>query len=147
MTADLEAESVARRVADAMREADAATRSAGVELVDVGPGRAVTRLVVERRHVNGHGVCHGGYLFLLADSAFAYACNSYGTPTVAAGAEITFLRPGQLGDQLVAQAEVRSRAGRSGVYDVTVRSGDEVVAEFRGRARAVPSMPQPPGLS
>jgi acyl-CoA thioesterase len=140
MTADLEAESVARRVADAMREADAATTGAGVELVDVGPGRAVTRLVVERRHVNGHGVCHGGYLFLLADSAFAYACNSYGTPTVAAGAEITFLRPGLLGDELVAEAEVRSRAGRSGVYDVTVRSGDEVVAEFRGRSRAVPSM-------
>lgn len=147
MTADLEAESLARRVAEAMRGADAATTGAGVELVDVGPGRAVTRLVVERRHVNGHGMCHGGYLFLLADSAFAYACNSYGTPTVAAGAEIIFLRPARLGDELVARAEVRSRSGRSGVYDVTVRAGDEAVAEFRGRARAVPSMPQPSGLS
>jgi acyl-CoA thioesterase len=134
MTADLEAESLARRVADVMRGADAATAEAGVELLDVGPGRAVARLVVASRHVNGHGVCHGGYLFLLADSAFAYACNSYGTPAVAAGAEITFLRPALPGDELVAEARVRSSAGRSGVYDVTVRAGDTVVAEFRGHS-------------
>ncbi|WP_028924356.1 hydroxyphenylacetyl-CoA thioesterase PaaI [Pseudonocardia acaciae] len=146
MTADLEAESLARRVADAMRGADAATTGAGVELVEVGPGRALARLVVERRHVNGHGLCHGGYLFLLADAAFAYACNSYGTPTVAAGAEITFLRPGKLGDELRAEARVRAAAGRTGVYDVTIRVGDAVVAEFRGHSREVPSMPQPPGV-
>jgi acyl-CoA thioesterase len=146
MTADVEPESLAWRVAEAMRASDAATTGAGVELVDVGPGRAVTRLTVAARHVNGHGVCHGGYLFLLADSAFAYACNSFGTSTVAAGGEISFLRPGRLGDELVARAELRSEVGRSGIYDVTVRVGDTVLAEFRGRARSVPSMPPPPGL-
>jgi acyl-CoA thioesterase len=128
-----------------MQAADVAAAGAGVELVDVGPGRAVTRLTVAERHVNGHGLCHGGYLFLLADSAFALACNSFGTPTVAAAADIVFLRPGRLGERLDAEATLRSDAGRSGVYDVTVRAGDDVVAEFRGRSRTVPSMPQVPG--
>jgi acyl-CoA thioesterase len=146
MTAELEAKSLAWRVAEAMRASDAAAAGAGVELVDVGPGRAVTRLTVTERHVNGHGVCHGGYLFLLADTAFAYACNSFGTPTVAAGGEISFLQPGRLGDELVAHAALRSEVGRSGIYDVTVRAGDVVVAEFRGRSRSVPSMPHPPGF-
>jgi acyl-CoA thioesterase len=147
MTAEVEARALARRVAEAMWAADAAAAGAGVELVDVGPGWAVTRLRVAERHVNGHGVCHGGYLFLLADAAFAYACNSFGTPTVAAGAEISFLRQSRLGDELVACAELRSAAGRSGVYDVTIRAGEAVVAEFRGRGRAVPSLPHPPGFN
>jgi acyl-CoA thioesterase len=147
MTADVEADALARRVAEAMRASDAAAAGAGVELVEVGPGWAVTRLRVADRHVNGHGVCHGGYLFLLADAAFAYACNSFGTPTVAAGADISFLRQGQLGDELVARAQRRSTAGRSGIYDVTVRTGEAVVAEFRGRSRAVPSLPHPSGCT
>jgi acyl-CoA thioesterase len=147
MTAEVEARALARRVAEAMRAADAAAAGAGVELVDVGPGWAVTRLRVAEPHVNGHGVCHGGYLFLLADAAFAYACNSFGTPTVAAGAEISFLRQSRLGDELVARAELRSAAGRSGVYDVTIRAGEAVVAEFRGRSRVVPSLPHPPGFN
>jgi acyl-CoA thioesterase len=135
---------VARRTAAAMERADAAGRGAGVQLLDVGPGRACVALTVESRHVNGHGICHGGYLFLLADAALAYASNSYGTSAVAQGADITFLRPVALGAQLVAEAVERAKAGRSCLYDVTVRDGDEAVAEFRGRTRQVPGLPPPP---
>ncbi|GAA5144699.1 hypothetical protein GCM10023321_01510 [Pseudonocardia eucalypti] len=121
-----------------MRAADAASAGAGVEVVSVSPGRASARLVVRERHVNGHAVAHGGYLFLLADTAFAYACNSFGVPTLAAGADITFMRSARLGDELVAEAQLRASSGRSGIYDVTVRCGETVVAEFRGRSRSVP---------
>ena len=138
-------EKQARHVAETMRAADAAAAEAGVELVDAGLGRAVARMTVTERHVNGYGMCHGGYLFLLADSAFAYACNSFGVPTVAAAADIVFLRPGALGERLEAEAVLRSTSGRSGVYDVTVRGDDgSVVAEFRGRSRQTPSMPPIP---
>jgi acyl-CoA thioesterase len=85
--------------------------------------------------VNGHAIAHGGYLFLLADTAFACACNSHGPVTVAAGADITFVAPARAGEVLVATAAERVRYGRSGVYDVTVRRGDQIVAEFRGRSR------------
>jgi acyl-CoA thioesterase len=138
-------EATARRVAAAMERADEAGRTAGVRLLDVGPGRARTALTVEPRHLNGHGMCHGGYLFLLADAAFAYACNSYGVSAVAAGADIDFLRPVPLGAELVAEAAERARAGRSGLYDVSVRVAGEVVAEFRGRARQVPGLAGPGG--
>jgi acyl-CoA thioesterase len=134
---------VARRTAAAMERADAAGRGAGVRLLDVGPGRARVALTVEPRHVNGHGICHGGYLFLLADAALAYASNSYGTSAVASGADIAFLRPVPLGAELVAEAVERAMTGRSGLYDVTVRDGDEAVAEFRGRTRQVPGLPPP----
>jgi acyl-CoA thioesterase len=134
---------VARAAAAAMEHADAAAREAGVRLVDVAPGRARTALTVAARHLNGHGLCHGGYVFLLADSAFAYACNSFGVSTVASGADVTFLRPAGPGDELVAEAQLRGSAGRSGIYDVTVRCGDVVVAEFRGRSRTVPGLPAP----
>jgi acyl-CoA thioesterase len=88
--------------------------------------------------INGHDICHGGYVFLLADSAFAFACNSYDHVTVASGADISFVAPARLGDDLVAVAEERTRFGRSGVYDVTVRRADgHVIAEFRGRSRTV----------
>ncbi|WP_344419605.1 hydroxyphenylacetyl-CoA thioesterase PaaI [Pseudonocardia ailaonensis] len=126
-----------------MEEHDAAIRGAGIRLLDVGPGRARTALTVEDRHVNGHGIAHGGYLFFLADAAFSFACNSHGTSTMAAGADVTFVRAARLGDDLVAEATERVRSGRSGLYDVTVRVGDEVVAEFRGRSRAVPGLPAP----
>jgi phenylacetic acid degradation protein PaaD len=85
--------------------------------------------------INGHGITHGGYLFLLADTAFACACNSRGRVTVAAGADITFIAPARDGDLLVAAAAERVSYGRSGLYDVTVRRGNEIVAEFRGRSR------------
>lgn len=123
---------------------DAASRGAGIRLVDVGPGRARTALTIQDRHVNGHGIVHGGYLFFLADAAFGYACNSRGVSTVAAGADITFLRAARLGDELEAEAVERAVAGKSGLYDVTIRSATgEIVAEFRGRSRAVQHLPAP----
>lgn len=134
---------IARRAAAAMERADAAARGAGIRLLDVGPGAAAVTLTVAGQHLNGHGICHGGYVFLLADAALAYASNSHGVSAVAAGADITFLRPGALGDELVATAVQRATAGRSGLYDVTVRAGDEVIAEFRGRTRQVPGLRGP----
>jgi acyl-CoA thioesterase len=133
----------AERAAAAMERADAAARGAGVRLLDVAPGRARVALTVEERHLNGHGICHGGYVFLLADAAFAYACNTHGVSTVASGADVTFLRPARAGDELVAEAVERAQEGRSGLCDVTVRAGDAVVAEFRGRSRRVPGLPAP----
>lgn len=135
---------VARAAAAAMERADAAAREAGVRLVDVGPGWSTTALTVQARHLNGHGLCHGGYVFLLADSAFAYACNSFGVSAISSGADVTFLRPAAEGAELVASAQLRDAVGRTGVYDVTVRAGDRVVAEFRGRSRTVPGLPAPP---
>ena len=125
-------------VAAAMLAADLASEALGIEAVDLGPGRAVLRMTVTDVMVNGHGIAHGGYLFLLADSAFACACNSEGPVTVAAGADITFIAPVRAGDVLVAEAVERVRYGRSGLYDVTVSRDDEVVAEFRGRSRVLP---------
>ena len=138
-----DAAAIAARTAAAMERADEAMRSAGIRLLDVGPGWARTGLTVAQRHLNGHGLCHGGVLFLLADAALAFASNSHGTSAVAAGADIVFLRPAGPGEELVADARERSRAGRSGVYDVTVRTGEATVAEFRGRTRDVPGLPQP----
>jgi acyl-CoA thioesterase len=135
---------VARRAAEAMQRADRAARGAGVRLLDVGPGRARVAMTVRDEHVNGHGICHGGYLFLLADAALAYASNSHGVSAVAAGADIAFLRPVPLGAELVAEAFERALTGRSGLYDVTVRAGAEAVAEFRGRTRQVPGLAPPP---
>ncbi len=120
-----------------MLTADVATRSLGIELTAVGPGRANATMTVVAAMVQGHGTCHGGYLFLLADTAFAFACNTHGVPTVAAGADIEFMAPVLQGDVLVARAVERVRRGRSGVYDVTVSRGDDVVCEFRGRSRAL----------
>lgn len=125
--------------AQEMFAVDAASRGLGIELVSVGDGAAVTRMRVTRSMINGHAIAHGGYVFLLADTTFACACNSRGTKTVASGAEITFVRPVREGDLLEAHAQERTRYGRSGIYDVTVTCGDQVVAEFRGRSRALPS--------
>jgi acyl-CoA thioesterase len=138
-----DAEAVALRAAAAMERADAAARSASARLLRVRPGAATAAMRVAEQHVNGHGVCHGGYLFLLADAAMAYACNSHGVSTVASGADIVFLHPATLGEELVAEAVERALAGRSGLYDVTVRAGEQVVAEFRGRTRQVPGLPAP----
>jgi acyl-CoA thioesterase len=127
---------VARRTAEQMWSRDAASRALGVELDEVAPGLARARLRVTESMLNGHGICHGGLVFLLADTAFAFACNSHGAETVAAGCDIVFVSPARLGDELVAEASERTRFGRNGVYDVTVRRGDgSVVAEFRGQSR------------
>jgi len=123
--------------AAAMFAADQASREIGMRLVEAGDGTATVQLTVSRAMVNGHGIAHGGYVFMLADTAFACACNSRGRATVAAGADITFVTPAREGDVLLATAAERVSYGRSGIYDVTVRRGAEVVAEFRGRSRAV----------
>lgn len=120
-----------------MLENDLASRSLGMTLVEAGTGFATVRMTVTETMVNGHDLAHGGYLFLLADTAFACACNSHGPVTVAAGADITFVAPARLGDVLEARATERVTFGRSGVYDVTVRRGGDVVAEFRGRSRTL----------
>jgi acyl-CoA thioesterase len=129
---------IARRSAEVMLAGDQASAAAGVALVDVGPGRATTTMTVRPDMVNGHSIAHGGYVFLLADTAFAVACNSYGLNTVAAGCDIAFVAPVKAGDVLTAEAHERHRAGRSGLYDVAVRRADgTVVAELRGRSRTI----------
>jgi acyl-CoA thioesterase len=131
------AQETAERSAAAMWADDRASQALGMEILEVGPGRAVLRMRVREDMVNGHAIGHGGLTFTLADSAFAFACNSYGRTTVAAAAEIRFRRPTRLGDVLVATAVERTRDGRGGVYDVTVRDGDAVVATFVGRSREI----------
>jgi acyl-CoA thioesterase len=124
--------------AEQMYARDLTCRSLGITLEEVGVGRARMRMRVSDEMVNGHGIVHGGYLFLLADAAFAYACNTYGPVTLAHSAQVTFTRPAFPGEELVAEATERSRYGRHGVYDVTVRrSGGEPIAEFRGQSVTV----------
>jgi acyl-CoA thioesterase len=119
---------------ETMLASDAALRLFGIELVDYGDGWARTQLTVRDDMVNGHGICHGGVIFALADTAFACACNSWGPATVAAAADIVFVAPGRRGDLLSAEARMRSRFGGNGIYDVTVARGDDLIAEFRGRS-------------
>ena len=118
---------------------DEASRRLGMEAAVVEQDRAVVRMAIRDDMVNGHAICHGGYIFMLADSCFALACNSRGRATVAAGADISFTAPGRLGDVLVAEGNVRSAFGRSGITDVTVRreSDGQIIAEFRGRSRSL----------
>ena len=118
---------------------DEASRRLGMEAVAVERDHAVVRMEVRADMVNGHDICHGGYVFTLADSCFALACNSRGALTVAAGADVTFTAPARRGDVLVAEARVRAAYGRSGLTDVTVTREQDggVVAEFRGRSRSV----------
>jgi acyl-CoA thioesterase len=130
-------EDVARRSAAVMWAEDRASQALGMQLVEVAPGRAVLTMVVREDMVNGHAIGHGGLTFAVADSAFAFACNSHGVRAVAAAAEIRFRAPTRLGDELVATAVERSREGRDGVYDVTVTVAGTVVAEFVGRSREI----------
>jgi len=127
----------ARQAVAAMYADDQASQSLGIVIEDVAPGHATARMRVAAAMVNGHAIAHGGYIFLLADTAFAFACNTYG-PTVAGAAEIVFVQPATEGEELVAEAKERVRFGQSGIYDVTVRNGaGEVVAEFRGHSRRI----------
>jgi acyl-CoA thioesterase len=130
-------EETARRSADAMWASDRASQGLAMSLDAVGPGTATVSMTVRENMVNGHAIGHGGYTFTLADSAFAFACNSYNRVTVAAGAEIRFRRPTHLGDRLVATATERERAGRDGVYDILVTVDDDVVAVFTGRSKEI----------
>lgn len=132
------ADEVARLSTEVMWAGDAASRMLGMEVVEVGPGSARVTMTVRDDMVNGWGTCHGGLLATLADSAFAVACNSRGTVTVAAGFDVSFLEPGRLGDELVATAHEVVLRGRSGIVDVTVarRADDVTIAAFRGRSRS-----------
>ena len=128
----------AERAAQAMWANDNASQWLGMEIDRVEEGRAVLRLTVDAHHCNGHGICHGGVIFSLADSAFAFACNSRNQATVAQHNVISYVAPGRLGDRLTATAREVSLTGRSGIYDVTVTNQDDaVIAEFRGMSRAI----------
>jgi acyl-CoA thioesterase len=121
---------------------DACARSLGITLVGGEPGRAVLRMVVRPDMVNGHGTCHGGIVFTLADAAFAVACNAYRLASMAAAASVEFLAPAPLGATLTATCIERTRPGRTGVYDADVVADDgTVIAVFRGRSRTVPPSP------
>ena len=139
----------AQQIADACAEIlwaeDAATQSLGMTLEAVGPGTATLSMSVVNSMTNGHQTCHGGMIFTLADSAFAFACNSYNQRTVAQHCSITYLAPGRLGDVLTARATEVWRQGRSGLYDVKITNQDGItVAEFRGHARTIKGAILPP---
>lgn len=136
---------VAERVRDGMLADDHATRMLGMQVVDVGPGRAVIRMTVRQDMLNGHAICHGGLIATLADSTFAFACNSYNELTVASGFAIDLLAPGRLGDVLTATCTELSKSGRTGVYDTDVRNQrGERVAVFRGRSYTMKGKPAVP---
>ncbi|TNF22117.1 MAG: hydroxyphenylacetyl-CoA thioesterase PaaI [Rhodobacteraceae bacterium] len=128
----------ATRAAQALWADDGASQWIGMRLVSVGEGTAVLSLVVEKHHCNGHGICHGGITFSLADSAFAFACNSRNQSTVAQSNMITYTAPARLGDALTATAREVALTGRSGIYDVRVcNQAGETVAEMRGLSRSI----------
>lgn len=129
---------IARRAAEAMWAEDTASQALGMRIESVAPGRAVLTMPIRSDMVNGLGVAHGGFVFLLADSTFAFACNSRNQRTVAAGAEIHFVAPAFEGDLLTATGEEVHRAGRSGIYDIEVRNQHgERIAVFRGRSATI----------
>ena len=117
----------------------ASQETMGMELLSVEPGRAQMRMVVRPRHLNGHQICHGGFIFTLADSTFAFACNSHNRNTVAAGCSIEFLKPAHAGDLLTCEGVEQMLQGRHGIYDMTVTNQKgEVVAMFRGKSAQIP---------
>ncbi|SHJ76876.1 (3S)-malyl-CoA thioesterase [Bradyrhizobium lablabi] len=132
--ATLSPDDLARACAEAMWKEDDASQGLGMEIVEVKAGEATLAMTVMPHMVNGQRIAHGGFIFLLADSAFAFACNSHNARAVAAQCDITFIKPGRLGDRLVAVAREISRSGRSGIYDVRISVGDIVIAEFRGHS-------------
>lgn len=131
---------IALRVGEVMFANDVASKDTmGMELVSVAPGRAVMRMVVRPLHLNGHQICHGGFIFTLADSTFAFACNSHNRNTVAAGCSIEFLKPAHAGDVLTCEGVEQMQQGRHGVYDMkVVNQRGEVVAMFRGKSAQIP---------
>ena len=138
MTKELEAQVLAEACAAAMWARDRATTGLGMTLVRVAPGEAELAMTVGADMVNGHGMCHGGFIFTLADSAFAFACNSYNITTVAASCDIAFLKAARIGDRLNAVALEAYREGRNGIYDIVVTDGaGATVAHFRGKSRTV----------
>ncbi len=136
---EVQAQDLARRVGESMYAADAASRETmGIELLACEPGRAVMRMVVMPLHLNGHKICHGGFIFTLADSTFAFACNSRNHNTVANGCSIEFLRPAHEGDVLTAEGVEQNLAGRNGIYDIRVNNQKgHAVALFRGKSTQI----------
>lgn len=128
---------LAQRCADAMWADDVASRQLGMTLEAVASGTATVSMPVREDMTNGHGTAHGGFIFALADSAFAFACNSHNERAVAQACDIVFAAPARIGDRLIAHATERHRFGRNGIYDIRVTRGDDVVAEFRGRSRTI----------
>lgn len=134
----MDAGEMARACAEALWAEDSASKGLGMQLISVEPGRAVIAMTVTDAMVNGHNICHGGFIFTLADSAFAFASNTYNRRALAQHCTISFLSPGKLGDRLIAKGIERHRAGRSGLYDITVTRDDgTVIAELRGQSRLV----------
>ncbi len=128
----------AQKAAAAMWAKDEASKWFGMEIIEVDEGRATLALTVKAHHCNGHGICHGGVSHALADSAFAFACNSRNTSTVAQHSMMSYLAPGRLDDRLTATATEVTLTGRSGIYDVRVTNQDNtLIAEFRGVSRAI----------
>ena len=144
----MEARALAARVGEAMFAADAASREfLQMELVSCEPGRAVMRMKVRPEMLNGHKICHGGLIFTLADSTFAFACNSHNKVAVAAGCSIEFLKPGQLGDVLTCEGVEQVLQGRHGIYDMKVSNQrGEVIAMFRGKSAQIQGHVIPPEL-
>jgi acyl-CoA thioesterase len=135
--AALSSDDLARACAEAMWKEDDASSGLGMEIISVKAGEAVLAMTVQPHMVNGQRIAHGGFIFLLADSAFAFACNSHNERAVAAQCNISFIKPGKLGDRLVATAREISRTGRSGIYDVRVTVDDVQIAELRGHSRTI----------
>ena len=136
--ANKDPQTIAQACADKMWQDDRASQGLGMTLQRIAPGEAMISMPVRKDMTNGHGICHGGFIFTLADSTFAFACNTYDQRTVAHQCAVTFLAPVREGETLTAHAVERNRAGRGGIYDVTVRdSSNHVVAEFRGHSRTI----------
>jgi acyl-CoA thioesterase len=139
---DLSPQQLAERVRDALLADDQATRMLGMQVVEVGPGRAVMRMTVRQDMLNGHAICHGGLIATLADSTFAFACNAYNELSVASGFSIDLLAPGRLGDVLTATCSEVAKGGRSGLYDSEVcNQRGERIALFRGRSHTARGKP------
>ena len=137
-TADDAHTDTARRYAERMYADDKASQALGIEVLDIATGTATVRMLIRPNMVNGYRIAHGGYVFLLADTAFALACNTYGPVTVARNCEIEFIRPVKEGEQLTATAQERLRVRRNGIYDIRVSGADgDVVAEMRGHSRTL----------
>ncbi len=134
-----QADALAQRVGQAMFTADRASRETmGMELLECRPGGATMRMLVRGQHLNGHLICHGGFIFTLADSTFAFACNSHNLAAVAAGCSIEFLRPAHEGDLLFCVGQEQALQGRHGIYDMKVTNQrGEVVALFRGKSAQI----------
>ncbi len=134
----LSPQQIAERSTETLWREDRAARGMGMELMEVGPGAAKLRMAVREDMANCHGICHGGFIFAVADTAFAYACNSFNHAAVASGADINYVAPAHVGDVLTAHGHARQQGGRNGLYDIEVTNQDgNTIALFRGRSTRI----------